>query len=453
MKSTEQKVINFISAHNLISKGDKILIALSGGPDSVFALNFFLKYKKKFQIEIAAAHFNHSLRGDESDADEKFVKRLCSGKGIHFFSKRIDVKGFAKKNKYSVEEAARILRYENLEALAEKNVCDKIVTAHNMSDNAETVLMNLFNGTGLSGLSGIPAARENIVRPLLCLGKNEILKYLEKEKIEFRIDSSNLKDDFRRNFIRNKIIPLIKNGINPKIDEAVFRTSENISRTARIGSDLNDFLIQQFVDAADGYASIDINLKNLFGGELPGEILKKILERNFNIKMQHKDYVKINSLLKNQKGKKAELSKKITAVREEDRIVIGRKEHEPAGSYDLRVGEKINAGAKSFGIDEIVKSSVKYDHSGKTEFIDASVVEDKFILRRWKSGDRFKPLGMKSFKKVSDFLTDLKIPTSERKNQLVLLNRNQIVWIVGLRIDDRVKLNSKSKKIYKLWVN
>ncbi len=453
MKSTEQKVINFISANNLISKGDKILIALSGGPDSVFALNFFIKYKKKFHIEIAAAHFNHSLRGAESDADEKFVGRLCTEKGIELFSKRIDVKGFAKKNKYSLEEAARILRYKNLDSLAGKNVYDKIVTAHNMSDNTETVLMNLFNGTGQAGMSGIPAVRENIVRPLLCLEKKEILKYLEKEKIEFRIDSSNLKDDFRRNFVRNKIIPLIKDGINPKIDEAVFRTSDNLSRTARMGNELNDYLIGRFVDSANGIVSIDVNLKNLFGGELPGEILKKILERNFDIKMQHKDYAKINSLLKNQKGKKTELSKEITAVREEDKIVIGTKEYESSGAYDLSAGEKIKIGSKSFGIDEISMSGVKYDPSGKTEFIDGSVVEEKFTLRRWKSGDRFKPLGMKSFKKVSDFLTDLKIPTSERKNRLVLINRNQIVWIVGLRIDDRVKLNSKSKKIYKLWVN
>ena len=204
MKSTEQKVLKFIEQFKLINKGDKILVS-SGGPDSVFALHFLFKFRKKYIIELLALHFNHGLRCKESDGDENFAKEFCEKLNVQFISQKLDVKSFAKKNKLSIEEAARLLRYKNLERIALKSGCTKIVTAHNQSDNTETILMNLFSGTGLSGLSGI-RFEENIIRPLLCLGKQEILEYMNKEKINSRDDSSNLNDDFRRNYIHNRIL-------------------------------------------------------------------------------------------------------------------------------------------------------------------------------------------------------------------------------------------------------
>ncbi len=452
MKRTEQKVLKFIEQQKLINNGDRILVAFSSGPDSVFALHFLNKFRKKYKIELLALHFNHGLRGKESDDDASFAKEFCAGLNIEFMAQKLSVKIFAKKNKFSIEEAARLLRYKNLEDIAKKRSCTKIVTAHNLSDNTETILMNLFNGTGLSGLKGIPIQRENIIRPLICLSKQEILDYLRKEKINYRVDLSNLSDDFRRNYIRNRIIPLIKSKLNPQIDEALFRSSQNLANSLQLNETLVAHLISRFVTCTLDAVNIQINLSEIFHGVIPGEVLRAILKEHFEHSIEFDDYQKINSLLSKQKGRHVQLSSNLIALRESESIRIQRVQKTSNGKVELGIGCKVFLGSREFGVESIDKEKIKFRNDGRTEFISADNLNEKFILRVWKSGDKFKPLGMNHFKKVSDFLTDLKIPSSARKDQLVLLNRNQIVWVVGLRIDNRFKLNSKTKKVYKLWV-
>lgn len=452
MKRIEQKVLQFIDLYKLIDADDKVLIAFSGGPDSVFALHFLNKFKRKYKIDLCAVHFNHGLRGKESDEDEKFAGEFCKRIHVPFVSKKINVKILAKKNKLSIEEAARSLRYNYLKQIALKTRCNKIVTAHNQSDNTETILMNLFCGTGLSGLSGIPIRRGNIIRPMLCLTKQEIVEYLENEKIGYRVDSSNLSSDHTRNYIRNRILPLIKIKLNPAIDEALFRSSKNFERALRLNEKLIDRLIEQFTIQNPNAISIQLSLAKLFGREIPGEVLKAVLKTYFNHEFEFDDYLKINSLIEKQKGKRVQLSKNLLAYREEDCIRIERLLKSSNQKVEVKIGEQIVVGQKKIGIELAEEKRIEFDGTGREEFISADRLDEKFILRTWKPGDKFKPLGMKGFKKVSDFLTDLKTPSSQKENQLVLLNRNQIVWIVGLRIDDRFKLNPRTKKIYKLWV-
>jgi tRNA(Ile)-lysidine synthase len=452
MKKTEQKVLRFIEQNKLISAGDKILVAFSGGPDSVFALHFLEKFKRKYKIDLRAVHFNHGLRGKESDADEIFSKEFCKNRSIPFEVIKLKVKSFSQKNKISIEEAARNLRYNNLQQLAEKTLSTKIVTAHNQSDNTETILLNLFSGTGFSGFSGIPIQRGNIIRPFLCLTKQEISDYLEHEKISFRVDSSNMKDDYKRNYIRNRILPLVRLKLNPAVDEALFRSSKNFENTLFLNHKLIDHIIAEYVTHNSNAVSFPLLLADWFDGTIPGEILKIIFKRYLKHEFEYDDYVKINSLITKQKGKKIQLSKKLIALREEESIRI-ELTCKPSNNYfTLKTGDQINLGSKIIGIELVKSENVQFKNNGKVEFISAEGMNENFILRTWKFGDKFKPLGMKNFKKVSDFLTDSKISVSERKNQLVLTNRNQIIWIVGLRIDDRFKLNSKTKKIYKLWV-
>ncbi|MCL4278907.1 MAG: tRNA lysidine(34) synthetase TilS, partial [Ignavibacteriaceae bacterium] len=219
IKTIEQKALKFIDENHLIDFGDKILVALSGGADSVFLLSFLLKFKKRFRIKLAAFHLNHKLRGKSADDDEKFCKDFCSENNVPFVSVSNEVKANAKKSKLSIEEAARKIRYQELQKAATKLGCNKIATAHNSSDNVETILLNLFKGAGLKGLSGIPVKRENIIRPILSLTSDEIRKYLVQNKIHFRIDESNLKSDYERNFLRNKIIPELKKRLNPQLEE------------------------------------------------------------------------------------------------------------------------------------------------------------------------------------------------------------------------------------------
>lgn len=453
MKKTEQKVLKFIEQFRLINKGDKILVAFSGGPDSVFALHFLCKFKKKYKIELHALHFNHGLRGKESDGDENFAKEFCNKQSVPFISQKLKVKNFSKKNKLSIEEAARLLRYRNLEKIALKTGCAKIVTAHNQSDNTETILMNLFSGTGLSGLSGIPVRRENIIRPLLCLSKKEIEDYLRGQKINYRIDSSNLSDNYRRNYIRNQILPLIKTKLNPQIDESVFRSSQNLSNALQLNENLVEQLFAEYVTPLRNALNIKIQLSDLFNGEIPGEVLRTILKRKFNHSLEYADFIKINSLIAKQKGRQVQLTNNLCAIRESESIRIERLLKASNKNIEIQAGGEITVGSQKIGTKLAAIEDVKFIKGGKVEFISADNLDEKFILRVWNPGDKFKPLGMKHLKKVSDFLTDEKIPSSDRKKQMVLLTRNQIVWVVGLRIDDRFKLNSKTKKVYKLWVN
>ncbi len=234
-KTIEQKAIKFIDENHLIEKGDKVLVALSGGADSVFLLSFLLKFKNRFMIEVAAFHLNHKIRGKAAVADEKFCTEFCSKNKIEFTRASKDVKLYAKKVKVSVEEAGREIRYSELNKAAKKMRCTKIATAHNSSDNVETILLNFVKGTGVKGLIGIPFRRDNIIRPILCLSAEEIRKYLKANKIPFRIDESNLDSDYERNFLRNEIIPKLKKRLNPRLEE-------KISNTSKIISGINSFI-------------------------------------------------------------------------------------------------------------------------------------------------------------------------------------------------------------------
>ena len=448
MKSIEEKVINFIARYGLIGQKENLLIAFSGGPDSVFALHFFYKFRKKFRCNISAVHFNHNLRGNESKEDENFAIAQCKKLRVDLNIIQLDVKAFAKKNKLSLEEAARILRYNELSKFAKRNSIDKIITAHNLNDNTETILMNLFSGTGISGLSGIPIKRENIIRPLLCLTKKEILQYLNHNKINYRIDSSNLENDFKRNFIRNKILPLIEE-INPSFDDALFRSSQNFLKQKEFENKSIEYLILNFSKKIKNGYELSLDLLKIYD-EIPGEFLKFFLKKYFDYQLEHKDYIKINKLAFNQKGKSIALKNYIKVIKESDALVFTKKIIDNIEAVEIRIGESKKISEKTIKIESTTKSEKLSPDN--YELIAADNLDDTFIIRNWKIGDKFKPLGMKKEKNVSDFLTDLKIPAAAKKEQLVMINRNQIIWIVGLRISDDVKITSETKKVIKLWI-
>lgn len=455
MKYIEQKVIKFIDQNRLIERNDRILVALSGGPDSVFLLYFLDKYKKRFGISIAAFHLNHMLRGKESDGDETFCREISISFGNDIFVLRKRVKQFAQKNKYSIEEAGRIIRYREMEKIAVNNSYNKIATGHNLNDHTETVLLNLIKGAGMRGLSGIPVKRDNIVRPILVLEKSEIVSYLEKNKIPFRTDQSNVSTDYERNFLRNEIIPLIKSGLNPSLENAVLRT-------ASVVKSVNDFIqknidgfIKEIATIRKGqvYLSVDKLLK--LDKEIYGEIFKSVIDRNFFHQTNFSEIKKLSSLLLMHSGKQVALSNGLSALRERKNIVISNKRirRDNYGLTEIKPGEVVKINGKTIRVEiagSEEKSFTKYKHE---EIISADGLRNKFILRKWKPGDYFHPLGMKGKKKVSDFLTDLKLSTEQKSQQLVLLNEDKIVWVVGLRIDDRVKVTTQTKRIFRLCLN
>lgn len=452
MNQIEQKIFEFVKRYNLISEGDKILVALSGGPDSVFALYLLDRFKEKYFFELYAAHVNHNLRGKDSKADEAFCRGLCASMKIKIDVHNVDVKKSAKDEKLSLEEAARKLRYDALQKSCAKFKCTKIVTAHNSNDNVETVMINLLTGTGLQGLTGIPVIRQNIIRPLLCVDKASIMKYLHEKGIQYRIDKTNLENDFKRNFIRNEIIPVLKKEINPSLEETIFKTTRVLEESSALLGNVIASTCIKYVSLSKNKAEIDIKVVDEYGSRILGEIFKKVLKDHFGHEYSYSDFLALSGLLKKQTGKKIELASNLTAFRDRGKIIfIDEKGQKEFSDVKIAFGKEYKCPGFVFKMEIVPKPSKgDLNKDENIEFISADNTDDIFILRKWKFGDKFIPLGMKGFKKVSDFLNEQKVPASEKKQQLVLVNRNNIVWIPGLRIDNRYKLTENTQKVFRL---
>jgi len=450
MKKTEQKVIRFISENQLLNKGDKVLIALSGGPDSVFLLHLLNKYKQKFKVEIGAVHINHLLRGKNSDRDELFCKTICKELQIPIYSVRKNVRAFAKKNKLSLELAARKIRYDFFNEVCTKNKYDKILTAHNSDDNAETVLLNLIKGAGLKGIAGIPVKRKNIVRPILCLTKKEILAYLESNQFEFRIDESNLENNFERNFLRNKVIPLLQENINPSLSKNVLTTSLNLQKVANQIDENYEQVKSVIKFKANNFIKVPVDIfkQDII---LLTDSIKKIFEEIFSVKLESTDIKKIFSIVDKQSGSSEELSGKLILKKERNEIIIEQKsELDTKVNILISVNEKQKIGNRIISITKIQPEQIKLNKSKNIEFISAENIRSKFTIRSWVDGDKFYPIGMQGTKKISDYLNDIKISSFEKKNQLILENNGNIVWIIGQRLDDRFKIKPDTKKVLQL---
>ncbi|MBI9070671.1 MAG: tRNA lysidine(34) synthetase TilS [Melioribacteraceae bacterium] len=449
MKTTEQKVLKFIDRLKLINENDKLLVAFSGGPDSVFALKFLLKYLSRLKITLGACHINHQLRGKDSDNDQLFCRIFCEENNVELHTASFDVTSFASDNSLSLEEAARKIRYEEFQKIAIEFGYTKIVTAHNMSDNSETVLFNLFKGTGIKGLRGIPVQRENIIRPFLCLSKDEIVNYLKLTDSDFCLDKSNDDQKFKRNFLRNEIIPKIKEEINPNFDEAVLRNSEILSNSIEIVNSLAETEYQRLVDENDDSFSIKIN-RNI-SDELFSEVIRKAVDKHLDIEVTFSDIQHILSLSKGNAGSKLELKNNTVVINDRDKIVFVKKTVDETELVKLKIGDEVIFEGKKFFLEEVENHINNLKFSKEFELFSADNLTEFFILRRWKNGDRFIPLGMANFKSVSDFLTDQKVSSLKKREQLVLENDSKIVALLNCRIDNRVKITDITKRVYKLW--
>jgi tRNA(Ile)-lysidine synthase len=445
----EKKASDFIISNDLIYENDRVLIGLSGGPDSVFALHILIKLSSVLKYKVFAAHVNHSLRGKESDDDEEFCTKLCERTNIKLHKKSIDIAAVRANSKRSTEELARIERYSFFNDLSDKYSYNKIVTAHNKDDNAETVLLNLIRGTGLSGLSGIPIRRDNIVRPFLHITKEEILEYLAYNNYQFRIDSSNIENEFDRNFVRNQLIPSIKNSLNPKVIESIDKTSSNL----KAANETIQKMVNELWDNSikiNGF-TFDIHLP-LFNEDeiIQGEILKKLFNEEMHIEFNSKLFEDITSLAQNQVGKKISLAAGFKAVRERNSIHIIIPNEQNEISVEFSVGQSVQTSVNQLSTEMISIEDYRSCKVEGCEFISADNLHDIFILRNWKSGDRFIPLGMKGHKKISDYLTDRKIPNTSKKEVCVLTNGEKIIWVEGFAIDERYRITKNTQRVLKL---
>jgi tRNA(Ile)-lysidine synthase len=451
MKRIEQKVLRFIDEKDLIKRNDKVLVALSGGSDSIFLLHFLLKFRKKYNIEVGAVHINHMIRGNSAYEDEEFCRKLSVNLGIKFFAMQKNVKLYAKKNKYSLEEAGRIIRYKTLTKVLKQEGFNKIATAHNCSDNAETVLLNLIKGTGIKGISGIPLKRGNIIRPILILKKNEILEYLNNYGIKFRIDESNVDTDYERNFLRQEIIPVIKKKLNPDFENALFNASEIFTGLAGYLNDQVKRELNKTVESNKEEIKIITAEFEKINEELKNYVIKTAVEEQFNVPLTFTDVKNIKSLFNKKTGKSINLQKNLIASRERGLIIISKPDKiKYFKNSTLIEGESVKLNDKTLFINPVKELPKKFSDNKLTEYISSDKISGKFLIRRWEAGDKFSPLGLKGTKKISDFLNEQKITSSRKKEQLILTNKGRVVWVLGLRLDERFKITKDTERVIEL---
>lgn len=418
----DRLVIQYIEKEHLFSSNHKVLIALSGGADSVALLRIL--HTEGYCCE--AAHCNFHLRGEESDRDECFVRKLCQSYHIPLHTVDFDTAQHATEKRVSIEMAARELRYEWFEKIKSECQADVVAVAHHQDDSAETMLLNLIRGTGITGLLGIRPRNGVIVRPLLCVNREEIIRYLQSIRQDYITDSTNLKDEYTRNKIRLNLLPLMQE-INPSVKNSLIET----------GNYLNDVAIiynKGITEAKERVCtSQGIQISALLDEPVPAAILFEILHPlGFN-STQIKD---ISASLYGQSGKKF-ISKNWRVIRDRDFLL-------------LETIPPVNEEVPPF---LLIKEERKYTsdflipHEKEVACFDADKLNETISWRKWQIGDTFAPLGMKGKKNISDYLTDRKFSISQKERQWVLCCGERIAWLIGERIDNRFRIDETTQRV------
>lgn len=451
------KVKRYIQTNNLLTKDRLHIVALSGGADSVCLMRLLLK----MGYDIHAAHCNFHLRGEESNRDEAFCKQLCGQYGVHLHLVHFDTKTYADTHKVSIEMAARELRYNYFEQLRVAVNAESIVVAHHRDDSVETVLINLLRGTGIQGLQGIRPRNGHIIRPLLCVSREEIVNFLTVLSQPYITDSSNLVDDVMRNKIRLNLIPLLKD-IVPAAVENIARTAQNVQEAAKIIEHTINDSIEQCLTEENGYATF--TRKEVLAQPSPEQFLFSILTRyGFSPQQATQIYSNINV-------PSGRIWYSATHILASDRntFIIGPKQEDDDEKAYLKIPEsgiyiynrcKTRPDNSTTNKEEI-RFSVQIEKKAP-DFIpsrdkqhatlDADKVQLPLTIRRVRSGDRFVPFGMKGSKLVSDYLTDRKKNYFQRRSQLVVEDAGgQIVWLVGERTSQKAACSDNTIKIMSL---
>ncbi len=448
-----QKFIAFIKKENLFLPNDKLLLAVSGGVDSVV----LCEVCKQAGYDFVIAHCNFQLRGGESERDEEFVKDLAKKYDAEIFVKKFYTDKYAEENKISIQVAARELRYEWFNslisnkqyAISKESGChlptaNWIVTAHHANDNIETLLMNLFKGTGISGLRGIFSKHGKIVRPLLFAKKEELLEYATENKLSYVEDSSNLSDKYTRNYFRNQLIPSVQK-VFPQAEDNLL---DNIERFRDI-----EILYQQ---------SIALHKKKLLekkGKEVHIPVLKLLKSAPLTTIVYEiiKDFgftsnqiEEVIKLLNSDSGKYLQ-SASHRIIKNRKWLIISPVDTSIAENILIEEADKaVQFAKRKLKVERFTIASSQLSTDNSIACLDADEIKFPLLLRKWKQGDYFYPMGMNKKKKLSRFFIDQKLSLTEKENIRVLEMNKKIIWIVGKRIDDRFKITSTTKNILKI---
>ena len=433
--------IQFVKERQLFKPQQKVLLAISGGIDSMVLLHLF----EKSGFNYGVAHCNFQLRGEESDTDEKFVKDQVLIHGVQAFFESFDTAEYAKLCGISIEMAARELRYDFFEKVRIENGFDCIATAHHQDDLIETFFLNLSRKTGIKGLTGIKAKTENLIRPLLFAERNKIEAFAKEYFIEFREDSSNNEVVFQRNFLRHKILPLFSE-LNPSFKKNILASVANLKDAEDVYSGFLNLEKKSIV--AEFQNEIIIDIAGLQNSSYPNVLLLEIMsEYNFNSTVVNEVF----SNLTTESGRQF-FSKTHRLIKDREKLFVSELKDEDERVYyieeeDIELFEPFD-----ITIGKIPAQDFEIIKKANVACIDLDEIGFPLLIRKWKQGDYFQPLGMTGFKKVSDFFIDQKIPIHKKENTWLLCSGKKIVWIMGHRLDNRFKFTQETQQVLKIEI-
>ena len=431
-----EELESHINRNFSILKESKLLIAISGGIDSVVLTH--LCYNSK--LNIALAHCNFNLRGEESDTDEAFVVQLAERLNLEVFTQRFDTKKYAEDNKCSIQMAARELRYNWFEELAEQLQFDYILTAHHADDNLETFLINFTRGTGLEGLTGIPEVNGKFVRPLLPFSSEAIITYAKDNKIKWRDDSSNASVKYLRNKLRHEVIPILKE-INPSLLLSFQNTLDNLNDVSTVVEDRIELFLEQAIESIDK-DKIVLKVSEFKKQNNPKTYLFEVL----------KDYGftawnDVANLLEAQSGKYVS-SNTHRLIKHGEYLLLSEMFQDNIEDIIIQdITQEVETPLGVLTCSEVKEIS---QNTVTSIYVDENLLKFPLFVRKRKEGDVFYPLGMKGKKKLSKYLKDEKLSLLEKEQTLLLCSNNDIVWVINKRADNRFRVTDKTKAILKI---
>lgn len=432
--------IQYNKKENLFQPKDKLLLAVSGGVDSVVLCALC----KQANYDFAIAHCNFKLRATASDNDEKFVEALAATYKVPFYVKSFDTDIIAATTKKSIEETARYLRYNWFENIRSENNFTYIVTAHHADDNIETVMMNFFRGTGIKGLRGILPKQGKIIRPLLFARRNELEAFTTNNNLSFVTDHTNAENDYTRNYFRNTILPLVSE-IYPEAKENILKNINRFSETEILYRQSVDQHIKKLIEQKDNEVHIPVLklLKTVPLATVVYEIIKDFGFTSHQVK-------EVITLLQSETGKYIQsLTHRI--IKNRNWLIIAPVQNTEAQNILIEEkNKKIVFETGELRIERLAISKAQHAANSSIAMLDATKITFPLLLRKWKQGDYFYPLGMQKKKKLNRFLTDKKLSLLQKENTWVIEMNKKIIWITGMRIDDRFKVSLVTKIVLKI---
>lgn len=466
------KVRNYITEHNMLEKGDRIVIGVSGGADSVCLFHVLYRLIEEYNIALFVVHVNHGIRKIEADLDEAYVKELCEERGIPFQSTKVDINEIAKRDGLSEEEAGRLVRYEEFYRCYEENKCNKIAIAHNKNDNAETILFHMFRGSGMKGLIGILPVRDEIIRPLLGIERIEIEHYLKESKIKYCNDYTNDTDDYSRNKIRHHILGYAKDNINAQVTNNIVHAGIQIQEVYKFIEKNIDLVFENIVKFHSSEATYEIDTKKLLMNDII--IQRGIIRKIFylltgklkDVEFHHTDL--ILSLTAKQVGKRLDMPYEIIALRGYDNIkMFQHKENRQKGVLKKEATQLtvVSLDNQSKNLGEVIipnfnqaihakllnyKKNMIIPQNGCTKWFDYDKIKNTVLIRTRAEGDYIQIDDKGSKKKLKALFIDEKVPREERDLKLLVADGAHIMWILGGRMSEGYKVSKETKVILEI---